>query len=219
MVSQALVQAKVNYGFGKAAAAVGSTCQWYRPSGTGPAIGGATWLGTIPVLFDTAPDMLMKAPSRYAKDDDWYGAFDATNVCVGDYFTDPKLGTFFVAAIEYLKPSRLVRCNRVITVARPGSPAPGPAYYGGDVSADESTLITSWPASIVQGTKGEKGEVNLPGDIRLPWFNIILPLSVPVQIKTADNVTDDQAIPIRYTISSAEQTPLGWRFTAGAALP
>jgi hypothetical protein len=219
MVSQALVQAKVNYGFGKAAAAVGSLCQWYRPSGTGPAIGGASWIGTLPVLFDTAADMLQKQPSRYAKDDDWYGAFDATSVCVGDYFTDPKLGTFFVAALEYLKPARLVRCNRVVTVTLPGSQPPGPTYYGGDVLTAEEVLLSGWPASIVQGTKGEKGEVMIPGDIRLPWFNIILPLSVGEQIKTADNMTDDQAIPIRYTVSSAEQTLLGWRFTAGAALP
>jgi len=219
MVSQATVQARINFGFSKAAKIVGSTVQWYRPSGSGPAIGGANWIGTLPVLFDTAADMLQKAPSRYAKDDDWYGAFDNTTVVVGDYFTDPQLGTFFVAAIEYLKPARLVRCNRVVNVTRPGSAQPGPAYYGGDIAADEEVLFTGWPASIVQGTKGEKGETTVPGDIRLPWFNVILPLSIPVQVKTADIFTDDQAIPIVYTVSSAEQTELGWRFTAGAALP
>jgi len=47
--------------------------------------------------------------------------------------------------------------------------------WPGDITADETALITGWPASIVQGTKGEKGEVNIPGDIRLSWFNIILP--------------------------------------------
>jgi hypothetical protein len=76
-----------------------------------------------------------------------------------------------------------VRCNRVASFARPNpnppsTPAystspdgsrvvPGAGFHGGDVPSQETPLATSWPISQLQGTKGEKGTTNLPGDVRM----------------------------------------------------
>lgn len=233
MVDQALVNAKVAYGFTKAANAVGSVCQWYRPVGAGAALATTNLLGTMQVLFDTKPDMQQREPSRADRPLDWFGALDITAVQAGDYLVDPVLGTFFVSAVEYLKPARLTLCNRVLTVARPGVPAPGaptsaelvlgqtppapvpgPGYYGGDAATTATVLLTSWPAGVIQSSKRSMGTPELPGDVSLPWADVYLPESVPLQLRFADTALDDQTQPMRYIFSSVEQTPYGWRMTA-----
>jgi len=73
-------------------------------------------------------------------------------------------------------------------------------------------LMTAWPASVLQGAKGEKDGAVLPGDVRLPWWAILLPAFPGVTLRSADIITDD--IDRRFIISSAEKTDLGWRITA-----
>ena len=128
MVSQALVQSKLFYGLGKAAAALGASCNWYRGTSatTNPILPG-TLLGTIQAAFQV-PGNAYTSPSRYAKPE-WWGLFDGTNVEVGDYIVEPTLGTFFVASLEPVHYPMCVRCNRVASFARPNpNPPSTPAY-------------------------------------------------------------------------------------------
>ncbi len=227
MVSQALVQAKMNYGLGKAAAALGASCQWYRPATATNPLDAGNLRGTLAAAFQI-PGNVYVAPSRYAKPE-WWGLFDATNVAVGDYLVEPTLGTFFVASLEPVHYPMCVRCNRTATFSRPNpnppsapSYAPSPdgtrvvpsgGFYGGDVPAQETALATAWPISQLQGTKGEKGVTNLPGDVRMPWIAILVP-AIPggVVLAEGDRMRDD--LGRAWTLSSCELTPLGWRLTA-----
>jgi hypothetical protein len=87
--------------------------------------------------------------------------------------------------------------------------------YEGNTPDTQTPLATGWYASVLQGTKGEKNEVGLPGDVRNPWWLILLPQIPGVTLRTSDLVSDD--IGRRYVISSAELTDLGWRLTAQQA--
>lgn len=218
MVSQATVQAKVNYGFAKAAAALGETCQWYRPSGANNPITAANLIGTWEILFDTAADMQQRAPRRREKPEDWYGGFDMSQFQIGDYLIRPNGEIRFISAFDSFRACRMVLCNHTISLARPAGPSPGTAYYGSDVTATETSLMTGWPAAVVQGTKGEAGETKLPGDTRLPWVTILVP-DCGVELRTGDQALDDQTIPALYTLSGTERTAQGWRITAMLATP
>lgn len=216
MVSQATVQAHVNYGLAKAASALGAPNQWYRPTGPSNPISSPYLLGTLQVLYDINANLKQLVPRKRDKPEDWFGGFDATSVKVGDYMVDPTLGTFFITALDFFRPARMALCNRVLLIVRPAPPAKGPGFYGGNVVP--TTLMTGWPAAVTQGTKGEAGEVKLPGDTRLPWVSILLP-DAGIEIRTGDIITDDQPIPARYTISGTERTSQGWRLTAELGSP
>jgi hypothetical protein len=69
----------------------------------------------------------------------------------------------------------------------------------------------------MQGSRGGTGDTDLPSDARLPMVTIMLPNAAGVQFRPSDFAVDDQPQPMRYEVSSAEQTPLGWRLTASIA--
>ena len=160
-----------------------------------------------------AEDMKYGKPNKYGKAT-WYALFDAKNAQVGDYFVGPA-GTFFIATLQLLLPILVVECNRVVTVWRPQIETGADGEYGGNTVANETALMIGWPCSILQGTKGEKNESNLPGDTRSPWWTILLPYG-GVQLLPNDIITDD--LGIRYVVSSPELTDLGWRVTAMTAI-
>jgi hypothetical protein len=189
-----------------------------------------------------AEDMGYKRPNKYGKAT-WYALFDATNAQVGDYLISggaPLLGengqqllaesgqglvadvayysrsTYFIAAMQPLLPILVVECNRVIDVVRTAqTSAPGVTAYGGRQASTDTLLMQQWPASILQGPKGEKDEVGLPGDTRQPWWVVLLPYYLGVELRTGDRINDD--LGRSYTLSSVELTDLGWRATAQQA--
>jgi hypothetical protein len=218
MTTQAAVSAHVSKGFVHVAANLGAACQQYRPSGTGNPL--ATQFGTVMVAIDTTAALTFKSPRQRAKPESWYAACDLTLIRAGDYLVTPTSDTYFVGAVDAFAPARLINCNAVVSIWRPGAMTPGPGFYGGDVAtAGENLLATTWPCAMVQGTKGERGEVGLPGDTRLPWFSVLLPTIPGVQLRHGDVLVDTQVIPARYTVSSIELTPLGWRLSAALATP
>ena len=223
-MSQSLIQAQVAYGYAQAARILGAPAPWYRPNGNGPVLVAGNSLGTLQVLLDTKADMSQTMPENFGKASDWFGGFDATNVLPGDYFVaahDSSVGKtpFFVAGLNWFRPARLVQCKRIVTVSRPGSQSPGPGYYGGDLTSTETVLVTGWPVAITDKGRRQAGETKLPGDMDLPWEEILLPPSFPVQIESMDILLDDQTQPVRYVVSAVEQTTLGWRLMARAAVP
>jgi hypothetical protein len=229
----AQIQAKIWYGYAKSAGFIGSTYKFYRPGTPPPPVDQTSWdasgsnwdaggnwdqpgnfLFALPVSLN-AEDMTYKKPRGYAKAT-WYALVDGTNLQVGDYFIGP-MGTFFIAAMQSLLPILAVQCNRVVSVFRPqivtGVGAQG---YGGNTTANETPVIQGRPCSILQGTKGEKAEGNLPGDTRAPWWVILMPYA-GADILMDDIITDD--LGRRYVVSSAELSALGYRITAMSALP
>ncbi len=213
MVSQATVQAKVNQGFGIVASKAGVSCEWYRPSPANNPISGGNWLGTLQVLFDTAPDLMQRIPRRRDKPEEWFGAFDTTGIAVGDYLATPSPETLFIAAMDPFRPARLVLCNRTVDVRQPAAKIGFGAIggYGGDTRTAETVLASSWPCAMVQGTKGETGDTRLPGDVKLPWSIVLLP-AIPGLVLRNDLILVDD-LNFRRVVSQAELTPLGWRLS------
>lgn len=156
-------------------------------------------------------DYRFSKPNKYGVAQ-WYGMFDGLQCQPGDLINGDA-GSFFIAAMQNCLPILCVQCNRTVSVlrAQQGNQS-GLAGWGGDSGDVETTLMAGWPASILQGTKGEKNDVGLPMDVRTPWFAILLPAYSGIILRTSDIVTDE--IGGRYVISSAELTDLGWRLTA-----
>ncbi len=206
-MDSATIQNRIYKGYGKAALRLGQVYSQYRPVGAGNPL--ATVRSTFNASFN-AEDMTYSRPNKYGKPT-WFGLFDGTQTKVSDYLVGPG-GTFFIAAQQLTLPILCVECNRTITVLRPQQQSGiGAQGYGGDTYANETVLMQSWPASVLQGSKGEKSETALPGDVRMAWAAILLPYA-GVTLRSDDIVTDDLAR--RFVISSAELTDLGWRITA-----
>lgn len=209
----ATIQAKIYRGYAQAAARVGTSYAQYRPTAAlTAAVAGATPISTILAAFDAKPDFRFQVPNGYAKPI-WFALADGTNLLVGDYLVGAG-GTFFVAGRQALLPIQAVSCNATVSVIRPGgNTGVGVQPYGGDYAAVGIPIATGYPASILQGTKGERGDTGLPGDVRMPWFSVLLPpCPGGVLIQAADDMTD--TLGRRYKVSSAELTDLGWRLTA-----
>jgi hypothetical protein len=170
-------------------------------------------LFSLPVSLN-AEDMSYKKPRGYGKAT-WYALVDGTNLEVGDYFVGPQ-GTFFVATLQSLLPILVVECNRTVSIFRPQAQAGlGLGPYGGNTDTTETLLVSGRPCSILQGTKGEKADTNLPGDVRSPWWSILMPYA-GVDITFDDIIVDD--LGRRYAISSPELSDRGWRITAMSAV-
>lgn len=205
----ATLQARIYAGYGKAALRIGPAYSHYRPSSANNPIASGNLLGTLNASLN-AQDMAYGKPNVYGKPL-WYCLVDGTKTRVGDYLVGPDR-TVFIAAMQQALPILAVECNRTLTIYRPAQQtAVGAVGYGGNTGAGETALMTGWPASVLQGTKGENGGVGLPGDVRLPWWAILMPAFPGVSIRAFDVISDD--LNNRYVISSAEQTDLGWRFT------
>lgn len=204
----AALRSKIYGGYAKAATRIGQSYIHYRPTAA------LTPLSTaLPSIFASfnAEDFTYGRPNKYGKPT-WFGVFDGGLTAVGDYLVGPE-GTFFIAAQQIHLPILCVECNRTIKIMRPQQQTGvGAVGYGGDIAANETVLMSGWPASVLQGTKGEKGDSVLPGDTRNPWWSILLPSFAGVTIRSRDVITDD--LNRRYVVSSAELTDLGYRLTA-----
>lgn len=209
------IQLKMYKGYAKAARVVGTSYQHFRPTTASNPLDAANALPSLNLTLN-ACDMKYSKPNVYGKAT-WYGIFDGTQGQVGDYFVGIE-GTLFVASMQQLLPILMVGCNRTVTILRPSmGSGPGAIGYGGDTAASEVPLMTNWPCSMLQGSKGEKNEVGLPADAKNPWFNVLLPYVNGVTLRTADIITDD--LGGRYKLTSAELTDLGWRLTAQQVRP
>jgi hypothetical protein len=213
MTTVANIAAKIAKGYGSGATRLGRSTSVYRPSGAGNPIVGGNLVQTILAAFDTAPGFSFVNPQKFGQVT-YYALMDATNVRVGDYLVSGSV-KYLVATVDDFAAPMVQRCDRVLTVKRASQVA---GSYSGDIRGNETTLLTAWPAVCVYGTKGQANAAGLPGDVREPWWSMILPASVPVQIRSSDIIEDDQAQPMRYIVSSAELSALGLRMTAAQAV-
>jgi len=208
----ATLQAKLYGGYAKAAKRIGLPFAQYRPQAAlQPALSSANGVQTLLASFN-AEDMGYRHPRGYARVG-WYCVADGGQLQAGDYLSGNGY-TYFIAAMEPLLPILAVRCNRVLSVFRPQQQAGvGAVGYGGMTAGNEMPRLTQFPASILLGTKGEHSLVDLPGDVRSPWWAILLPnLPGGVTLRSGDLMQDD--LGRRFVVSSAEQSALGWRVGA-----
>ena len=207
----ATLQAKIYAGYASAALRVGLPCDQYRPLTATNPLNSINKMQTLPASFNAA-DMKYGKPNLYGKPV-WYCLVDGTQVQPGDYIVNPSGAIWFIAAMQSLLPIVAIDCNRTISMRRAQqTAAAGLVAYNTDVVSDETVLMTGWPCSILQGTKGEKNETGLPGDVRTPWMIVLLPQVPGVVIRTSDIILDD--LGRRYIVSDAELSDLGWRMTA-----
>ena len=205
---QSVIQRAINLGYGQTGTLIGTPYRHHRPALNG-AISIETWLGSI--NLSVAQNGNFMKPGKVGNDE-WYGYYDATAVAPGDYFTNGER-TYFVASQQPLLPYLLVFCERTITLSTVSQTAGGgTGSYGGDASSNGTNLLTAWPASIVQGSRGERGDITLPDDVRSPWWTIRLPATPGLVIQNSMFIYDD--LGRRYSISSAEITEYGVRITA-----
>ena len=201
------IQQKIYSGYGKAAVRIGKTATQYRPMSAMAPL--AIAIGTLPVS--------MTQNSEYSKFNTygksvWTSVHDGSLTLPGDYLITED-GTWFIAAQQPMLPIMAVQCNRTLEVLRvTQSSNYGAVGYSGDTASTETAIMQAWPASILQGTKGEKNPAALPGDERIPWWVILVPLFPGIIIRNGDIITDD--LGRRYVVSSPELTDLGWRITA-----
>jgi hypothetical protein len=172
-----------------------------------------TKIASIKAIFDASASLAFNAPSKYANAM-FSVLVDPRVVQPGDYLVGDQ-GTWFIASTEPIKPILSVACNRTISVSRPGAPMPGMNHYGGATPDTDEVLVTGFPVSILNGTKGERGDANLPGDTRSPWVQILMPSPPGIIFRAFDLVSDD--IGRNFIVSAAEETNLGWRLTASLA--
>lgn len=208
------LQAKIYYGYAQSAKRIGLTFTQYRPDDAMAPISDQSFVGPILASFN-AKDMKYGRANDHAKPL-WYCLADGRLLSVGDYLTRSG-STFFVAGMQPLLPILAVECNRVLSFFRPQQQAGvGAVGYGGNTMANQKPIAQGFPASVLQGTKGERNDTALPGDVKVPWWAILIP-SLPgdAQLRTDDVAIDEHGR--RYVLASCEQTDLGWRLTAAEA--
>ncbi len=205
------IQAKIWSGYAKAASRIGLTYNHYRPTGAANPTGAGNLLGTVVAAFDDNSNYQFQKPNLYGHPEKFV-LVDGSLVRPGDYIIGNG-DTFFVADLPRLLPIPAMQCNVTIDVMRPASSdGYGEQPYGGDAVADEVPIMSQWPAWIDQGTKGERGDTHLPGDVRMGWYRVLLPAWAGAVIDAFDVINDN--LGRRYKVSSAELSPLGWRLTA-----
>jgi hypothetical protein len=198
-------------GFGIAASKIGLPYDQYRPTAaiTPIPLDPSNKIATIDAHF-RVDDKVTKFQAHGKPL--WRGWFDGRVTQVFDYLVGPE-GTFFIGAQQALLPIMAVWCNATVNIAMATAPAGvGAQPYQGTTQTNTTPLMTGWPASVLSHSKRSIGDVNLPGDVPNPWWQILMPSFGGIEIETAYIITDDQGR--RFVISSAELSPLGWRIVA-----
>ena len=210
------IQAAIAAGYAQAAMAIGQPHRVFRPSSASNPLDPGNLVATLPAAWK--PPSLgdaFKGANGFGKAT-WFGYYDLRTVRVGDYMVRQSDDVvFFIAAQQPMLQPVAVECNAVLSFERPGSKDEGfgVIQYGG--TEQPRNLLTSWPASLLQGTKGERADDGLPRDSRQPWYSALLPVTPGVDIRTEDVAVDERGY--RYLVSSAERSALGWRLSLAYA--
>ena len=201
-------------GYAIAARKTGLQHDIFRPVGATNPLDVAHKIASLPATWKPAsPGDAFRGANLYGKPA-WFGYYDFLQTRVGDYMVRQEdNATWFIIAQQHLLQPTAVECNAVVSFVRPTSAASFGAQttYNGDQLATEVPLLTGWPASMLAGSKGEKTDIVIPGDTRLPWFSVLLPAVGGVDLLTNDIMLDGAGR--RYKVSSVEKTDLGFRLS------
>lgn len=213
----ARVQDLISRGLGTAARMVGVRCDAYRPSGPVDPLAPVNRFLQLTAAFNAADSSFRRAQA-YGKPV-WYGIFDSAYTVPGDYLVECG-GTrrWFVAAQPPLLPVVCILTNRVVSFYRPAGPSSaGINGYGGVQRTELLPLLVNWPASVLAGGTGEREPAELPSDVRLGGYSVLLPTApadrgrpVAHALLRSDDLMSDE-LSRNYVVSSAELSELGWR--------
>lgn len=187
---------------------IGFPMSLFRPSSATNPLAVGNLRGTIYCANSGDPNYTFMKPNTSGRPI-WYPLIDGTQTLVGDYLVAADGSTFFIAGMQPTVPMWAVECNRVVNLLRPaGVSGVGAQPYGGDVTSTEVPTMTGWPVSVLTKSRGEMGVVNLPGDVKLPWSEVLMPYA-GVEIMFGDVLMDE--LGVRHLISSTERTDAGYR--------
>lgn len=206
------LQSKLYKGYAKAAQRVGTVFKLYRPTLHDEVISQDTLIQEE-IFVALSQDKFFVNPSKYGNSV-WQALLDGDVAQVFDYIQDDRGNTYFINSMPQIVPIQVVECNTIIDVICPSQEVSvGVSSYSGNTAVSEDVLMRGWPASSLNGTKWERNMTGLPGDERIPWRIILLPLFPGVIIKTNYILIDE--FRQRWSVSSAELSGFGWRITAG----
>lgn len=216
----ARLQDLISRGMGTAARQAGVPCDAYRPCGGLHPLAETNRFLRVSAAFNAA-DPAFREANAYGRPV-WYGVFDSAYTRPGDYLVECAASRriWFIAAQPHLLPVVCVLTNRLASFARPAPPRlPGINSYGGVLRNELVPLMSHWPASVLAGGTGEREPAELPSDVRLGGYSVLLPASVQngadsegrmgITLRADDLMTDD--LGRTYVVSSAELSELGWR--------
>ena len=203
------MNALIGRGLGIAATKLGAPFQIFRPTGAAQPLAGAA-IATVMAVLDSDPRLLLLDPTfRHGS-----GAFliaDTTQFLVGDYLVGGR--TVFVAQIEALRPASCVVCNRTLSVYQPATASmSGENAYGGRTTDTDTLLASGWPASILPKTHIDVDPTRLPSDVKTSFFDVLLPVTMPVDLSFGLRLQDDYGQ--SYAVSTASLTTTGWQLLA-----
>jgi len=195
------LQNLITKGMGVAGRLLGSPFVVYRPRGVSAPVDAQNRVIELSAAFSAEGGGLPRAPDYgHAV---WWGTFDASYTCAGDYLVGCG-STYFIAGQRLGLPVQCVLTNRVVTVVRPLAAAQG--GYSGFFASPGELIIADWPASVLE--LGNHSPALRPGAARLANWELLLP-TLPTSLQVADVVTDD--LGANYVVGLAEQSTLGWR--------
>ena len=207
----------------------GTTWAQYRPTGAL-----LPWTGTLinaALPGYVTPDAYTRKPKPFdpAKPKA-HAVFDPAVLAVGDYLAGSitQGGTqeaFFVANLQAPAPPGATRCNAVADFTRGVVPTEFGAQPALDMQiGNETVLAQGWPISVLREGRGERGDTNLPSDVKLGGFICLVPLSIPTDLRSGDVLTintwlDNPNAPggVRLIVAMAEGGPDGWKLLAQQA--
>ncbi len=203
----AFVQGQIDFGRGQVARVLGYNYAVYRCAVANNPITSGHLLHAALLVSPTQKGRY-NAPNTFGNSI-WWSYHDGTQTQPGDYLVG-RGSTFYVASQQDLLQIQLVQCNRVLTFSRVAEPSgAGFVGYAGETASDTPTIMQNWPASVLQGSKGEHNPTGLPLDVKNPWWLALLPAVSGVKLLLGDTVTDEDSN--TYWIHQAELTDLGWR--------
>lgn len=204
---------RIHKGLNAAARSVGEDTYAYRPSGVADPLDPRNRFLRLRAAF-SAEDGRFQRPAKYGEAL-WYGVFDAAYTRPGDYLVQGE-SIWFIAAQQRLLPVLCVQTNRTVSFTRAAAPsATGVNEYGGVTAVTAVPLQSNWPASVLGATSGGHPEANLPGDVSVPYWTVLLPAYAGITLLPSDLMTDD--LGRNAVIAAAELTELGWRITVRQA--
>jgi len=221
MVSQSSIQAKVNFGFGKAAQKTAATYSQYRAQDMSTPVQPSNLIGALPAGFDTNASFTFVQPAK-PDSDAYYAMVDLTTIQNGDYLVGPQ-GTFFIGAQEPFKPPVATRCPRTISISRqPDVDRPGVQHRANYSGGQWPCLVNGLPASAKPSRERGKPKAGLPGDvisellweIRLsPAFGSSVSASWWDILRPGDRIREDQSNQM-FQVTEAIWEPANWLLKA-----
>jgi hypothetical protein len=192
---------------GRSAAIAGETCDLFRPTDPMHPLSPTNRILRLHAVFLPIGGGLRRPVQQNQLV--WEGLFDAAYTRPGDILRRARDGAvFYIAAQQPLLPVLCVHALRIITITRPSTAnVAGLNLYGGAIAATQTTIAEGWPSAITSLATQGTGQAGLAAELATGTWQIQLPTSLKLQLRTTDRISDDQGrIGI---IASAETSDLG----------